>query len=62
MLVIYVNSWLNLRSGGEGRELLPTTAWRQLPALLSAPEVEPRVLSHNTGKIEISNKTMGGNK
>ncbi len=49
MLVLYVNSRLNLRSEGEGRELPPTTAWRQFPALLSAPVVEPRVLSRNTG-------------
>ncbi len=46
MLVIYVNSRLSHRSGGEGRELLPTPGWRQFPALLSAPVVAPRVLSH----------------
>ncbi len=47
---------LNRRSGGESRELPPTTALRQFPALLSAPAVEPRVLSRNT-EIEIPNKT-----
>jgi hypothetical protein len=51
MLVIYMNSQLNSRRGGEGRELLPTSAWKQLPSLLSIPAVEPRVLSHNTGKL-----------
>jgi hypothetical protein len=50
MLIIYVNSRLNRRSGGEGRELPPTTAWRQFPSLLTAPVVEPRILSSNTGK------------
>ncbi len=50
MLVIYVSSRLNCRSGGEGMELQPTPAGRQFPALLSAPAVEPRVLSRN--KIE----------
>ncbi len=34
---------------GEGRELPPTTAWRQFPVLLSAPAVEPIVISCNTG-------------
>jgi hypothetical protein len=47
---------LNRRSGGEGRELPPTTAWWQFPALHSAPAVEPRVLSRNK-EIEIPNKT-----
>jgi hypothetical protein len=50
MLVIYVNSELNCWSGGEGRELLPTPAYWQFPVLLSAPAVELRVLSLNTGK------------
>jgi hypothetical protein len=50
MLVIYVNFRLNRSSGGQGRELLPTPAWRQFPALLSTPAVEPRVLSGKTGK------------
>jgi len=36
--------------GGEGRKLPPTTVWQQFLALLSAPAVEPRVLSCNTGK------------
>jgi hypothetical protein len=48
ILVIYVNSQLNLRSGGEGRELLPTNVWRKFPALLSAPAAELRVISLNT--------------
>jgi hypothetical protein len=61
VLVIYVNSRLNYRSGGEGRELPPTSAWRQFPALLSATPVEPRVLSRNTGETEIPNKAHGGN-
>jgi hypothetical protein len=47
-LVIYVNSGYNRRSGGEGRELPPTPAWRQFPDLLFAPVVELRVLSNNT--------------
>jgi hypothetical protein len=51
MLVIDVNSWLNRRSREEARELPLTSAWRQFPALLSAPAVELRVLSQeNTGK------------
>jgi hypothetical protein len=52
MLVIYVNSRLNCRSGGEVRELTRTTPGRQFPALLSFLGVEPRVLSYsyNTGK------------
>jgi hypothetical protein len=37
------NSWLNCRSGKKGRELAPSTGWRQFPALPSAPAVEPRV-------------------
>ncbi len=49
-LIVNVNSWLNCRRGEEGRELLPTPAWQQFPALLSAPVVEPRVLSRNTGR------------
>jgi hypothetical protein len=62
MLVICVNYRLNPGSGVEVREMLPTTAWRQFPALISAPVVEPRVLSCNTGrKIEIPNKTDLGN-
>jgi hypothetical protein len=60
MLVIYVNSQLNHRSGGEGRELPPTSACWQFPAVLSAPAVEPRVVSRNTGKIEIPIKADGG--
>jgi hypothetical protein len=48
LLVIFVNSRLNRRSGREGRILLPTTAWWQFPDLLSAPAVEPRVLSRNS--------------
>jgi hypothetical protein len=50
MLVIYVNSWLDCRSVEKDRELPPTLAWRQFPALLSAAAVEPKVLSCNTGK------------
>jgi hypothetical protein len=46
MWVIYMNSRLNRRS----RTLPPRTAWQQFPDLLSAPVVEPRVLSCNTGK------------
>jgi hypothetical protein len=34
MLVIYVNSQRNCRSGEKGREQLPTPPWRQFPALL----------------------------
>jgi hypothetical protein len=34
------NSWLNHRRGGEGRELPPSSGWRQLPALPSSPAVE----------------------
>ncbi len=52
MLVISVNSRRSRRSWGEGRELPPTYAWRQFPALLFAPVVEPRVVSHNTGNRE----------
>jgi hypothetical protein len=36
---------------GGGRELPPTTAWRQFPAIFSTPAVELRVLSRNTGKL-----------
>ncbi len=50
MLVIYVNSRLNHRSRREGRELSPTTVWRQFSALFSTPAVEPRVLSCSTAK------------
>ncbi len=50
MLDIYVNSWLNRMSGGEGRELPPTPAWRQFPALLSAPAVDQEFR-----KLEIPN-------
>jgi hypothetical protein len=34
---------LNHRSGEKGRELLPSSGWRQFPALPSAPRVQPRV-------------------
>ncbi len=44
------NSRLNFRRGGEGRELPQTTVLRPFPALLSAPAVEPWVLSCNTAK------------
>ncbi len=50
MLVIDMNSRLNCRSGGVGREPPSTTAWQQFPALLATPVVEPRVLSRNTEK------------
>jgi hypothetical protein len=60
MLVIYVNSLPNHRSGGEGRELPLTTAWRQIPALLSAPAVEPRVISSNTGKLRFQIRPIVG--
>jgi hypothetical protein len=51
MLAIFVKTPLLIRrSGGEGRELPPTSAWRQFPALLSTPAVELRVLSCNTAK------------
>ncbi len=50
MLIIYVKSRLNRRSRREGKELPPTTVSQQFPALLSAPAVEPRVLSRNTTK------------
>jgi len=45
-----VDSHLNRRCGEEDRELPPTPAGRQFPALLSAPVVAERVLSCNTGK------------
>jgi hypothetical protein len=60
MLVIDVNSWLNRRSREEARELPPTAAWRQFPALLSAPAVELRVLSRNTGKQRFKIRSMVG--
>jgi hypothetical protein len=50
MLVIYVNSQLNRRSGGESRELPPTTVWRQFPPFSPLLAVEPRVLSRKTAK------------
>jgi len=37
-------------SGGEGRELPPTPAWRQFPALLSAPAIDQEFR-----KLEIPN-------
>ncbi len=40
---------LNHRSREESRELLPPRAWRQFPALVFTPVVEPKVLSRNTG-------------
>jgi hypothetical protein len=49
-LYVGQNFQLNRRSGRDDRELPPITVWRQFPALLSAPAVEPRVLSHNTSK------------
>jgi hypothetical protein len=52
-VVIYVNSWLNRRSGGEGRELLPTTSWQQFPAVLSALSVEPRARKKDSKKKPI---------
>jgi hypothetical protein len=56
MLVFYMNSRLNRRSGGgEGTEL-PATAWRQFPALLFAPAVAESFLMQYR-KIEIPNKT-----
>ncbi len=43
MLVIYVNFLAQPQeSKGECRELLTTTAWRQFPAILSAPAVESK--------------------
>jgi hypothetical protein len=60
MLVIYFKlSAVGTTTGaeGKGRELLPTTAWWQFPAL--APE-ELRVISRNTEIIEIPNKTFTG--
>ncbi len=36
LYVCHLNSWLNRRSGGKGRELPTTTACQQFPALLSA--------------------------
>jgi hypothetical protein len=30
-------------SGDKGRKLPPSRGWRQFPALISAPAVEPRV-------------------
>ncbi len=38
------------RMGGQGTAVTPTKVWWQFPALLSAPAVEPRVLSRNTAK------------
>jgi hypothetical protein len=60
MLVIYVNSQLNGRSGGEGRELPPTSALEQFPAHLSTLGVKPRTLKQYR-KIEIPIKIDGGN-
>jgi hypothetical protein len=44
-----LSAQLQERRRGQGT-LPPTPAWRQFPALLSAPAVEPRVFSCNTGK------------
>jgi hypothetical protein len=60
MLVIYVNSRLNRRRGGQGRERPATVAWRQFPALLSIPAVEKRVLSRNTGKYKFQIRPIVG--
>jgi hypothetical protein len=49
MLIIYVNSLLKRRCVGEGRELLPTSAWQQFLVILSTLAVAPRVLLCNTG-------------
>ncbi len=63
MLVINVNSRLNRRSGGEGRELLWTTAWREFPALLPFSPLLHWAKSSfmQCRKIEIPNKTDCGN-
>jgi hypothetical protein len=53
MLVIHVNSRLNRRSRGEGRELPPTKTLWQFYDLLSTPAIEPRVISQNKGKYRI---------
>jgi hypothetical protein len=59
MLVIYVNSRLNCRRGKVGRELLAANPLWQFPFLLSAPAVELRVLSRNTGKYINRSQTHG---
>jgi hypothetical protein len=59
MLVIYVNSHLNCRRGKVGRELLAANPLWQFPFLLSAPAVELRVLSCNTGKHINRSQTHG---
>jgi hypothetical protein len=41
--VLHERTLLNCRSGKKGRELAPSTGWRQFPVLSSAPAVEPRV-------------------
>jgi hypothetical protein len=58
MLVIYVNSRINRRSGGKGKDVPPTTVCRQFPVLLSAPVVEPRVLSRNTVKWRLQKRHL----
>jgi hypothetical protein len=46
-----------LRRGGEDRELPPTRAWQQFPALLSAPALSKEFSLRQHRKIEIPNKT-----
>jgi hypothetical protein len=55
------NSRLNCRSRKKGRELPPSSGWRQFPALPSTPAVEPRVhingqhTNFQFGKLQIIN-------
>ncbi len=52
--IAWDNSQLNRRNGEKGRELPPSSSWRQYPALPSAPAVEPRAHKKMTN-IQISN-------
>jgi hypothetical protein len=56
MLVIYVDSRLNRRSGGEGRELSSTPVWGQFYALFSAPCIEKSLTQY---RITVATKEAG---
>ncbi len=62
--IAWENSQLNHRSGEKGRELLPSSDWRQFPALLSSPAVEPKVHINDQHsnfqfrKLKIINRTI----
>jgi hypothetical protein len=58
MLVIYVNFGSTARAQGEGKELPPTSACRQFPALLSAPAVQPK-FSHTIQEKQYMNVEIG---